>query len=144
MTTARALPGDTSSLRQGSGTVRAAAAIRPGLVYDLEARDYRSYLDGRIRGRDLNLASIKVAGPVVVRRSVTNVGRRAMYYSVRARGFTRHRVSVTPVAIRIAAGATRTFTVTVAGPETRRVDSGWVVWRGANGIKVRIPVVVSD
>ena len=67
-----------------------------------------------------------------------------MYYSVKARGFTLHRVSVTPLAIRIRPGESRTYTVTITGPTHRQVDSGWITWRGANGTRVRIPVVISD
>ena len=144
MTTTRTTVRDTSSLEQGAGRLRTDAAQRPGLVYDLDPRDYRRYLAGRIEGRDLNLPSIKAVGPVTVRRTVTNVGKRAMYYSVRPRGFTTHRVSVTPAALRLAPGASRTFTVTISGVNDRRVDSGWITWRGANGISVRIPVVISD
>ena len=143
-TTARALAGDSSSLQQGAGLTRVDAAMRPGLVYDLDARDYRRYLTGRLDGLDLNLPSIKAAGPVVVRRTVTNVGPRPMYYSLRVRGFTTHRVAVTPVAIRIAPGESRTYTVTITGPASRKVDSGWLTWRGANGTLARIPVVISD
>ncbi len=144
MTTTRTTVRDTSSLEQGAGRLRAGVAQRPGLVYDLDPHDYRRYLAGRIEGRDLNLPSIKTVGPVTVRRTVTNVGRAAMYYSVRARGFTSHRVSVTPVALRLSPGESRTFKVTVSGVAERRVDSGWITWRGANGISVRIPVVISD
>ena len=63
---------------------------------------------------------------------------------VKARGFTLHRVSISPVAIRIRPGHSRTFTVTITGPTSRQVDSGWITWRGANGTLVRIPVVISD
>ncbi|MGD9959148.1 S8 family serine peptidase [Nocardioides sp.] len=144
MTTARTLPGDQSSLGQGAGRVRTQGAARPGLVYDLRPSAYRRYLSGEIEGRDLNLPSIMVAGAVVVRRTVTNVGPRAMYYSVRARGLRTHRVSITPVAVRLAPGASRTFTVRITGTDQRRVDSGWITWRGANGISVRIPLVISE
>ncbi len=146
MTTSRALSGGASSLSQGAGRTRGDLASRPGLVYDLAPGAYRRYLAGSLEGRDLNLPSIKASGPAVVTRTVTNVGARAMYYSVRTRGFTSHRVSVTPVAIRIPPGASRTFTVAIAGTTTtgREVDSGWITWRGANGTRVRIPVVISD
>jgi len=84
----------------------------------------------------------------VTHRTVTSVGRRALYYSVRVRGFDRHSVRVTPAAIRIGPGERRTFTVVVTGPSdrasVRRVDSGWVTWVGANGVRVRIPVVIAD
>lgn len=144
MTSARAVAGNPSSLRQGAGRTRVDTALHPGLVYDIATRDYRRYLSGQLDGRDLNLPSIKSDGPAVVLRTVTNVGPRAMYYSVRARGFTSHHVSVTPVAIRVGPGESRTYTVTISGPVRRQVDSGWITWRGANGIRVRIPVVISD
>ena len=96
MTSARPVTGDPSSLSQGAGRTRLDPALHPGLVYDVDTGDYRRYLSGRLDGRDLNLPSIKVEGPAVIRRTVTNVGRRAMYYSVKARGFTLHRVSITP------------------------------------------------
>jgi hypothetical protein len=79
-----------------------------------------------------------------VTRRVTNLGGRAMYYSSAAHGFRRHSVRVSPAALRIPAGATETFTVTVTGPDRiAPVDDGYVVWRGANGTRLRIPVVLS-
>ncbi|HEY3014287.1 MAG TPA: S8 family serine peptidase [Nocardioides sp.] len=147
VTSARRL-GDESSLRQGGGRSRADAALRPGLVYELGATDYREYAAGNLHARDLNLPSIKISstgpGSAVTHRTVTSVGRRAMYYSVRVRGFDRHEVRVTPAAIRIGPGERRTFTVVVTGPADRRVDSGWVTWVGANDVRVRIPLVISD
>ncbi len=144
MTSARPVTGDPSSLSQGAGRTRLDRALHPGLVYDVDTGDYRRYLSGRLDGRDLNLPSIKADGPSDIRRTVTNVGARPMYYSVKARGFTLHRVSISPVAIRIRPGQSRTFTVTITGPTSRQVDSGWITWRGANGTLVRIPVVISD
>jgi hypothetical protein len=74
---------------------------------------------------------------------VTNVGTRPMYYSSTASGFVRHEVSVTPAAIALAPGESTTFTVTVAGNAgPQPLDDGWVTWRGANGNRVRIPVVI--
>ena len=67
-----------------------------------------------------------------------------MYYSSTATGFRRHQVSVTPAAIALAPGESARFTVTVsgaAGPQP--LDDGWVTWRGANGNRVRIPVVIA-
>ena len=76
-------------------------------------------------------------------RTVTNVGTRAMYYSSTATGFGRHQVSVTPAAISLAPGESTTFTVRVAGGAgPQPLDDGWVTWRGANGNRVRIPVVI--
>ncbi len=144
LTTARAVAGDASPLHQGAGRTRTEAASRPGLVYDLPVRDYERYLAGRVRGRNLNLPSLKLDGAGIVRRTLTSVAHRARYYSVRTTGFTEHRVRVTPAAIRIGPGERRTFRVVVTGPLSRTVDTGWVVWRGTDGTRVRIPVVIGD
>ncbi len=67
-----------------------------------------------------------------------------MYYSSSARGFGRYQVSVTPAAINLAPGESATFTVTVAGPAgPQPLDDGYVTWRGANGNRVRVPVVIA-
>jgi len=133
----------TSSLRQGSGRIDGDAALRPGLVYVVQARNYVRYLAGRLPGRELNLPSIKVSGPAVVQRTLTSVGGRPMYYSVRATGFARHLVTVRPEAIRIRPRGHATYTVTISGPADRLPDSGWITWLGNNGITVRIPVVIA-
>ena len=84
-----------------------------------------------------------IAGSTVT-RTVTNVGTRPMYYSSTATGFRRHQVSVTPAAIALAPGESATFTVTVPGAVgPQPLDDGWVTWLGANGNRVRIPVVIA-
>ena len=133
----------TSSLRQGAGRIDGDAALQPGLVYVVPVRDYVRYLAGRLPGSELNLPAIKVSGPAVVRRTLTSVGGRPMYYSVSATGFSRHRVTVQPEAIRIRPRGHATYTVTITGPADRLPDSGWITWLGNNGITVRIPVVIA-
>ena len=72
-----------------------------------------------------------------------------MYYSSAAAGFTRHQVLVTPAALKIAPGETAVFRVRVTRAPGRPAhasgvaDSGWVTWRGANGVRVRMPVVLT-
>jgi hypothetical protein len=67
-----------------------------------------------------------------------------MYYSSTATGFARHRVSVAPAAVALEPGESATFTVTVSGPSgPQSLDDGWVTWLGANGNRVRIPVVIA-
>ena len=91
----------------------------------------------------LNTPSVLLQGTGSVTRTVTNVGTRAMYFSSTATGFGRHQVSVTPAAISLAPGESTTFTVRVAGSAgPQPLDDGWVTWRGANGNRVRIPVVI--
>jgi subtilisin family serine protease len=146
MTSGTSVAREPGSLHQGAGLPHPGVALRPGLVYDVPRSAWRTAL---LTGRfdRLNLPSVLVTGraPVTVQRRVTNVGSRSMYYSAARWGFTSHRVEVTPAALRIAPGESRTVRIRVTarpgGPA--RADSGWVTWRGANGTRVRIPVVVS-
>ena len=143
-TTTGKVAGSPSLLRLGSGRIRARAADRPGLVFPVPPGDYRAWLEGRLDAADLNTPSALVRASARLTRTVTNVGTRAMYYSSSATGFRRSQVSVTPAAIYLDPGESATFTVTVsvsAGPQP--LDDGWVTWRGANGNRVRMPVVVA-
>ena len=142
-TTAGDVAGDPSLLRLGAGRTRARPADRPGLVFRLPVADYRAWLDGDLDPTALNTPSVLLRGTGSVTRTVTNVGTRAMYFSSTASGFDRHQVSVTPAAISLAPGESTTFTVRVAGGAgPQPLDDGWVTWRGANGNRVRIPVVI--
>ena len=142
-TSAGNVAGDPSLLRLGAGRTRAQAADRPGLVFGLDVADYRAWLDGDVDGDDLNTPSSLLRSNGSITRTVTNVGTRPMYYSSTASGFVRHEVSVTPAAIALAPGESTTFTVTVAGDTgPQPLDDGWVTWLGANGNRVRIPVVI--
>jgi hypothetical protein len=145
-TSAVSAAGEPGSLRQGAGLPRPRTALDPGLVYDVPGTAWRSALD-RDRVDRLNLPSVLVPGTArVVTRRVTNVTGRAAYFSSRAWGFTRHRVSVSPAALRIPPGATRTvrIRVTPLGRPAGRpgVDSGWVAWTRSDGTRSRIPVVL--
>ncbi len=139
-TSARPLAG--AALRQGAGRSTIGAALRSRLVLDVPAGDFRRWLDGDLRPADLNSASVLLDRDATVTRTVTNLGRRAMYYSSAARGFTRRSVTVTPAALQVPPGGSATFTVTVTGGLTP-LDDGYVVWRGADGTRLRLPVVLS-
>ncbi|WP_082749050.1 S8 family serine peptidase [Nocardioides jensenii] len=149
MTSARQAAHRPTALRQGAGIARGAeTSTRPGLVFDLAPSAYRRALDAGRETSRLNLPSAQRRVPArgtVITRSVTNVGKRAMYYSSSARGFATHHVHVLPAAIKIAPGETRDFHVVVrrSGPQRSVADSGSVTWRGANGTTVRIPVLLT-
>ncbi|WP_345463089.1 S8 family serine peptidase [Nocardioides marinquilinus] len=131
----------TPVLDAGAGRVRLAPAQRTGLAYVVEPRRYRAWLEGR-RPR-LNTASVLLAGGALqARREITNVTGRRLYFSSSAQGFRRD-VTVRPAAVRLAPGETATFRVRVAPGRGRRLDDGFVVWRGATGTVTRIPVVVA-
>jgi len=73
-TTAAPLPGDV--LHSGAGRLRPDAAIRPGLVFEVDRDDYRAWLSGR--QHRLNPPSVLLAdGQRRVRRTITNILGRA-------------------------------------------------------------------
>jgi hypothetical protein len=142
-TTASAVGGG-SVLRGGAGRLRPGSIDDPGLVYAVAVDDYRAWLDGTLP-HELNAPSVLLSsGDTTAQRTVTNVGRRTLYFSSRATGFTRHAVTVTPAAIRLDPGESATWTITVASAAgVGSLDDGFVTWRGANGTRTRIPVLLT-
>lgn len=139
-TTAERVRG-ASVLRTGAGRPRLEQALEPGLVYDVRPGDYRAWLDGTLP--TLNTPSLVLApGRRTATRTVTNVGQRALYFSSSATGFARHRVQVTPAALRLGPGESGTYRVTVSGRRSGALDDGFVTWRGATGTVTRIPVLL--
>ncbi|NPD05208.1 S8 family serine peptidase [Nocardioides sp. zg-1308] len=142
VTSARPVPG-SSSLEQGSGALPGRAPIAH-LALDVDPAAWRRALRTHTLA-DLNTSSLLLsARQTTAVRRVTNIGRRAEYFSVTARGFTSHRVSVRPLAVRLAPGQSASFTVTVSGPRSPgRLDDGQLVWLGARGGVTRVPVALT-
>lgn len=144
VTTALPVLGHDSVLRTGAGQARPERALRPGLVYAVPPTDYRQWLDGDLVG-DLNTTSLLLSGATsTATRTITNIGRRATYFSSAATGFANHRVLVTPAAVRLGPGESVTYTVQVtrpAGPQS--LDDGWITWRSAHGSSTRIPALIT-
>lgn len=141
-TTASALP-RASTLTQGSGEV-GSDVPRPGLALEVGRRAWRRALEDH-SWRPLNLSSmlLRSHGSAGTRR-ITNIGDRAEYFSVTTEGFTRHRVRVTPLAVRLAPGESARFRIAVEGPGTPHgMDDGWILWNGARGSVTRIPVALT-
>lgn len=139
-TTARPLAG-APTLSQGAGQVD--SIRKAGLALDVRTSAYRRALDDTSRD-DLNVSSIVMQGVGTTTRRLTNLGTRAEYFSSSARGFGRHRVKMTPVALRLAPGETATVRITITGPAgPTRLDDGWLVWRGARGSETRVPVAIT-
>ncbi len=139
---ARPIPG-SSVLAQGAGALPGRAPTAH-LALDVPARAWRRAL----RQHDLaglNTGSLLLParrGTAV--RTLTNVGPRPEYFSVTARGFTSHRVTVQPLAVRLAPGQSARFTITVTGPTTPGgLDDGELVWLGARGGTTRVPVALT-
>lgn len=140
-TTAQPLTG-APTLTQGAGQV-GADLPKPGLALFVRTASYRRALDG-LSWRDLNVSSLVMRGGGTATRRVTNLGSRAEYFSSQALGFARHRVRMTPLALRLAPGETATVRITITGPGgPSRLDDGWIVWRGARGSETRIPVAIT-
>ena len=142
VTSARPLAG-SSVLVQGAGALDTRAPTSH-LALDVPPHAWRRALrSGRTAG--LNASSLLLPSTQQrAVRTVTNVGTRPEYFSVTTRGFTAHRVTVRPLAVRLAPGQSARFTVTVSGPTTPgRLDDGAIVWLGARGGVTRIPVALT-
>lgn len=128
-------------LRRGAG--EATRQVRPGLVFDVAREDYRRFLEGRL-GRGLNTPSVAfTSGHGTVQRRVTNVSGRTLTWNASMRGFDGHTVRVSPPAMTLRPGQTRTFQVTVEGPPTAHpVSEGLILWRAPGTSDVRIPVLL--
>ncbi len=132
-----------SALVQGSGALPDRAPTAH-LALDVDPTAWRSALEtGRLA--KLNTSSLLMtSNQQRAVRTVTNVGGRAEYFSVRATGFDTHTVSVRPVAVRLAPGRSARFTVTVSGPTApHRLDDGEIVWRGARGGTTHLAVALT-
>jgi subtilisin family serine protease len=142
VTSARPIAG-SSVLVQGAGGLPSRASDAH-LALDVPATAWRRALRAHRLG-SLNTSSILLSGRQTrAVRTVTNVGGRAEYFSVTARGFTSHRVAVRPLAVRLAPGQSARFTITVTGPATPgRLDDGALVWLGARGGVTRVPVALT-
>lgn len=142
VTSARPVRG-SSVLSQGSGALPGRAP-QTHLALDVPAGAWRRAL--RTQGlADLNTSSLLLSTRrTTAVRTLTNIGPRPEYFSVTARGFTSHRVTVQPLAVRLAPGQSARFTITVVGPTTPgRLDDGELVWLGARGGVTRVPVALT-
>ena len=138
-----AAPVATGALRSGTGGLRPELALRTRLALLSDPADLRGWLEGRRAA--VNTPSVLLRGErTTATRTVTNLDDRARYWSARVSGFRRHDVRVTPVALRLSPGESATFTVTVDRPILPGgLDDGVVTWRGTDGVRTRVPVVLS-
>jgi len=131
-----------SVLRTGAGRARPEVALRPGLAYDVDPADYRRWLNGR-QLRLNTPSAVLHEGQDVVRRTITNVGRKTRYFSSSTSGFRKHGVTLTPAAVRLKPGESATWTLRITGPDPRPFDDGWVTWTSGDGTVTRIPVLLT-
>jgi subtilisin family serine protease len=150
--------------RQGAGHVRPNEAADPGLVYNSGWNDWLTFicntqptgLEATCSGlwgagyptdpSDLNVPSIAIgdmAGTQTVKRSVTNVGGSAATYNAATTGMAGFNVVVTPNSLTLAAGETKSFTVTFTRTTAalNAYTGGQLTWSDGDH-NVRIPMVV--
>ncbi|WP_110206522.1 S8 family serine peptidase [Nocardioides daejeonensis] len=137
-TSTRPIGGDLT--RAGSGLLDARAAARTTLVQDLPATHYRAFLDGERSQLNTTSGAASGGGVSVLRRSLTNAGSRAGYWSVQAHGFRHHTVEVFPRAVRLAPGESHRVRIRISGRGP--AEQGFVVWRDDAGRLLRMPLQV--
>ncbi|MEV0270081.1 S8 family peptidase [Hamadaea sp. NPDC050747] len=158
--------GDATPLNFGSGHVTPAPAFDPGLVYDSTPTDWIAY--GCALGQfqlitdpsfcasyptvdpsDLNYPSIAVgdlAGAQTIKRSVTNVTKRAGVYLPIVSAPAGFKIKVNPPLLVVAPGKTKGYTVTIT--RTTAAIGEWafgsLTWQefGTGKHKVRSPIAV--
>ncbi|XP_039797950.1 subtilisin-like protease [Panicum virgatum] len=159
-----------SAYATGAGHVNPGRATDPGLVYDLGAADYASYICAllgeaalAVIARDssslscaklpktpeaeLNYPTIKVplqpAAPFTVKRTVTNVGPAASTYTAKVEAPKSLTVRVSPgTLVFTKAGEKKTFSVTVSGGQGGDVLQGSLSWVSGQHV-VRSPIIAA-
>ena len=121
--TSTASVGRHSGLRAGTGQVRVSPV--PPLAYLVDPRQYRGWLVGRRADLDLPQALMRT-GRLVVRRTITNTGRRPLWLTAHLRGFDSP-VLVSPSAGLLRPGRTLTFRISLRNAP-RTTDTGTVLW----------------
>ncbi len=141
VTTAR--PVREGVLVAGAGRVDADRAAAARLDLPQPAADLRRTLDGAAGDPGgANTPSVLLAGRErTAARTIRNTADDALYFSSSARGFEGG-VQVRPLAVRLGPGERSGFTVRSTGGGPAGVDDGFVVWRGGDGSRSRVPVVV--
>jgi hypothetical protein len=144
----------------GGGHIDPNKAVDPGLVYNVDARDYIEFFNCTRPGSwedgcdanqlNLNLPSIAVPylkTNVVVRRTVMNVGPTEATYRMMVEAPAGVAVSVEPSVISFTRGGRKTITFMVRFMAKQRVQGGYtfgsLTWKSDGSThSVRIPVAV--
>ncbi|XBH62367.1 hypothetical protein VPH35_116611 [Triticum aestivum] len=141
----------------GGGHIDPDKAVDPGLVYDMNARDYNKFLNCTDELLDncksyisnLNLPSIAMPDlkdNITVRRTVMNVGPVEATYRVTVEAPTGVIVTVEPSMISFTRGGSKSMMFTVMFTSRKRVQGGYTIgsltWSDENTHSVRIPIAV--
>ena len=143
--------------RQGAGHVQPNAAANPGVVFDSNFNDWLSFICGVQPGggctgvtpidpSNLNVASIAIgdmAGVQTVTRRVTNVSGNPGTFTASMSGMAGFTVAISPSSLVMAAGETKSFTVTFTRTTATLGAYTGGQLRLSNGVQTaRVPVVV--
>ena len=146
--------------RQGAGHVQPNNALTPGLVFDSNFGDWLGFLCGTqlpvsfctdagvpvLDPSNMNVASIAIgdmAGTQTVTRRVTNVGGSAATYTASYTGMSGFTVAISPSTLILAAGETKSFTVTFTRTTAPlNAYTGGQLRLTAGTLTVRVPMVV--
>lgn len=144
----------------GGGNMNPDRAADPGLVYDIDAREYINFSNctlqfyddcGTYKGQlyQLNLPSIALPDlkdSITVRRTITNVGPTEATYRAVVEAPTGVEVCVEPPVITFTKGGSKSLTFTVTFKAKRRVQGGYtfgsLTWLDDMTHSVRIPIAV--
>ena len=144
----------------GGGHMDPDRAADPGLVYDIDAREYTKFFNCTLASFDdcqrymgqlyqLNLPSIVVPDledSVVVRRTVTNVGPAEATYRAAVEAPAGVAVSVEPSVISFTRGGKGSSTFEMTFTARQRVQGGYtfgsLTWSDGSTHSVRLPVAV--
>ncbi|KAI5005708.1 hypothetical protein ZWY2020_032951 [Hordeum vulgare] len=141
----------------GGGHMDPDRAANPGLVYDMDAREYNKFFNctlGLVHGCEfyqlnLNLPSIAIPDlkdHVTVQRIVTNVGAVGTTYHAVLEAPTGVVMSVEPSVITFTKESSTSMAFTVSFTTRRKVQGGFtfgsLTWSDGNTHSVRIPIAV--
>jgi hypothetical protein len=141
----------------GGGHMDPDRAADPGLVYDVDAREYNKFFNCTLGLFDdcesyqlnLNLPSIAVPdlkNNVTVRRTVMNVGPAEATYQVAVEAPAGVAVAVEPSVISFTRGGSKSTMFKVTFAARQRVQGGYtfgsLTWFDGSTHSVRIPIVV--
>lgn len=128
----------------GSGRIRVDASVNPGLTISESAQGYAELTPDPRTTLDINVPSLNapvMPGRITTTRRVTNVSGGTAVYTVSTQAPDGTSISVSPARFTVAAGATRTLTVTIeADPGVQGQQFGRIDLAAAGRAPLHLPV----